>query len=232
VEEGAGGVVAVDQVDEGVGGAEGEGFVGAGGFDETGASGSVNAAEADSGTAGIGGDFFRGDQDIAGWSAADGGVFVDFAGVVLRIDGGAAGEDGELGRKNFDQVAQGVAVNNPVGVGIASLFAAEAVDEDVGFFTTGEFGAEFFRVRRIGGEDTIGFAGEADGGFFRGNEGGDVPSGFAKKIRASFTGVTTAGEEDARSWNGFVQDRLKRNFILARLALALALRRDFWVGVS
>ena len=106
------------------------------------------------------------------------------------------------------------------------------MDEDVGLFTTGEFGAEFVRIGGIGGEDAVGFAGEADGGFFRGNEGGDVPSGLVKKIRASFTGVTTAGEEDARSWNGFTQDKLKRNFILARLALALALRRDFWVGVS
>jgi hypothetical protein len=71
MEKGAGGVVAVDQVDEGVGGAEGEGFVGAGGFDEAGAAGSVNAAEADGGTAGIEGDFFRGDQDIAGRGASN-----------------------------------------------------------------------------------------------------------------------------------------------------------------
>ena len=232
VEEGAGGVVAVDEVDEGVGGTEGEGLVGAGGFDEAGAAGSIDAAEADRGAAGIGGDFFRGDQDVAGRSAADGRGFVDFAGVVLRINGRAAGEDGELRGEDFDQIAQGVAVNNPVGVGVASLFTAQAVDEDVRMLTTGELGAEFFRIGRIGGEDAVRFAGEAAGGFFRGNEGGDVPSGLGKKIRASFTGVTATGEEDARSWNGFAQDRLKRNFILARLALVLALRRDFWVGVS
>ena len=79
------------------------------------------------------------------------------------------------------------------------MFSAEAVDEDVGVFATGELGAELFTIGRIGGEDAVGFAGEATGGFFRGDEGGDVPSGLAKKIRASFTGVTTAGEEDARS---------------------------------
>jgi hypothetical protein len=73
------------------------------------------------------------------------------------------------------------------------------VDEHVGLFTTGEAGAELFTIGGVGGEDAIRFAGEALGGFVRGNEGSDVPSGLAKKIRASFTGVTTAGEEDARS---------------------------------
>ena len=199
MEEGAGGVVAVDEVDEGVGGTEGEGLVGAGGFDEAGAAGSIDAAEADRGAAGIGGDFFRGNQDVAGRSASDGRGFVDLARVVLRINGRAAGEDGEFRGEDFDQIAQGVAVNNPVGVGVASLFAAQAVDEDVRMLTTGELGAEFFRIGRVGGEDAVRFAGEAAGGFFRGNEGGDVPAGLGKKIRASFTGVTTTGEEDARS---------------------------------
>jgi len=96
-------------------------------------------------------------------------------------------------------VAQCFVINNAVGVGVASLFAAEAVDEDVGLFTTGEAGAELFTIRRVGGENAVGFAGEALGGFFRRNEGDDVPSGLAKKIRASFTGVTATGEEDARS---------------------------------
>ena len=199
VEESAGGVVAVDEVDEGVGGTEGEGLVGAGGFDEAGAAGSVDAAEADRGAAGIGGDFFRGDQDVTGRSAADRRRFVHFARVILRIDGGAAGEDGELRSEKIDQVLQCLAVNNAVGVGVASLFAAQAVDEDVWMLTTGELGAEFSRIGRIGGEDAVRFAGEAAGGFFRGNEGGDVPAGLGKKIRASFTGVTTTGEEDARS---------------------------------
>lgn len=199
MEEGAGGVVAMDEVDEGVGGAEGEGLVGAGGFDEAGAAGSVDAAEADRGAAGIGGDFFRGDQDVAGRSAADGRVFVDLAGVILWIDGRAAGEDGELRGEDFDEIAQGVAVNNSVGVGVASLFAAQAVDEDIGMLAIGELGAEFVRIGGVGDKDAVRFAGEAAGGFFRGNEGGDVPSGLGKKIRASFTGVTAAGEEDARS---------------------------------
>jgi hypothetical protein len=199
VEEGAGGIVTVDEVDEGVRGTEGEGFVGAGGFDEAGAAGSVDATEADGGSAGGKGDLFSREQDIAGWGAADGGRFVDFAGVVLRIDRRAAGEDGELRLQDLDQIAQGAAVNNPVGFGVASLFAAEAVDEDVGLLATGEAGAELVRVRGVGGEDAVGLAGEAAGGFFRRNEGGDVPAGLGKKIRASFTGVTTTGEEDARS---------------------------------
>ncbi len=199
VEEGAGGVVAVDKVDEGVWGTEGEGLVGAGSFDEAGAAGSVDAAEADGGAAGIGGEFFRGDQNVTGWSAADRRGFVYFARVVLRINGRAAGEDGELRGEKIGQVLQCLAVNNAVGVGVASLFAAQAVDEDVWMLTTGELGAEFFRIGRIGGEDAVRFAGEAAGGFFRGNEGGDVPAGLEKKIRASFTGVTTTGEEDARS---------------------------------
>jgi hypothetical protein len=79
------------------------------------------------------------------------------------------------------------------------LLAAEAVDEDVGRFTTAEFGAESVRVGRVRGKDAVRFAGETSGGFPGGNQGGDIPSGFAKKIRAPFTGVATAGEEDARS---------------------------------
>ena len=106
------------------------------------------------------------------------------------------------------------------------------MDEHIGPRAIAELGAELFTIRRIGGDDAIWFAGQALGRFFRGNQRGDLPSGCIKKIRASFAGVTATGEKDARSFNGFAQDRLKRNFILARLALALALRRDFWVGVS
>jgi hypothetical protein len=73
------------------------------------------------------------------------------------------------------------------------------MNEHIGLSVAGEYGAEFFRIRGIGGEDAVRFAGESAGGFFRGNQGGDIPSGLGKKIRASFTGVTTAGEEDARS---------------------------------
>jgi hypothetical protein len=73
------------------------------------------------------------------------------------------------------------------------------MEEHIGLPMVAEFGAEFVRIGRIGSEDAVGFAGEAAGGLFRGNKGGDVPSGLGKKIRASFTGVTTAGEEDARS---------------------------------
>jgi hypothetical protein len=73
------------------------------------------------------------------------------------------------------------------------------MNEHIRLAVVAEFGAEFVRIGRIGGEDAVRFAGEAAGGFIRGNEDGDVPSGLAKKIRAPFTGVTTAGEEDARS---------------------------------
>jgi hypothetical protein len=96
-------------------------------------------------------------------------------------------------------MAQRLLVNNAVGGGIASVIPAQAMNKHTGWSGAGEFGAEFIRVGRIGGEDAVGFAGEPAGGFHRGNEGGDVPAIRAKKIRASFTGVTATGEEDARS---------------------------------
>jgi len=73
------------------------------------------------------------------------------------------------------------------------------MDEHIGLLATGECGAECVWIRGVGNKDAVGFAVEAAGGFLRGNQRRDVPSGLAKKIRASFTGVTTAGEEDARS---------------------------------
>jgi hypothetical protein len=73
------------------------------------------------------------------------------------------------------------------------------MNEHIGLPVADELGSEFIRIRGIGGEDAVRFSGEAPSGFFRGNKGGDVPAGLGKKIRASFTGVTTAGEEDARS---------------------------------
>jgi hypothetical protein len=79
------------------------------------------------------------------------------------------------------------------------LFATQAVDEDIGIFATGELGAKFCKIGGVGGQDAVGFGGQAFRRFFRGNERGNVASGVVKKIRASFTGVTTAGEEDARS---------------------------------
>ena len=189
----------MDQVDKGIGGAEGKRFVGPGGFDESGTAGPVNAAEAHGGAVGFEGDVFGLKQDIARRRAAHRGVFVDFAGVVLRIDGCAAGEDGEFRSEDVDQVAERFAVNNPVGVGIASLFTAQAMNEHIGLPATGQFGAQCFRIRGVGNKDTVGFASEAVSGFLRGNQRRDLPSGLAKKIRASLTGVTTAGEEDARS---------------------------------
>jgi hypothetical protein len=73
------------------------------------------------------------------------------------------------------------------------------VDEHVGLRTIGGFGAEIFEIGGIGGDDAIRLAGQTAGRFFRRDERGDVPPGLAKKIRASFTGVTATGEEDARS---------------------------------
>jgi hypothetical protein len=96
-------------------------------------------------------------------------------------------------------MAQGFILHNAVGPGVASFLAAKAVDEDIGPGATGEFGAEIVRIRRVGDNHAVRFAGEAAGGFQRGNKGGDVPTGVVKKIRASFTGVTATGEEDARS---------------------------------
>ena len=52
MEEGPGGIVAVDEIDEGIGRTEGEGLAGAGGFYEAGAVRAVDATEADGGAAG------------------------------------------------------------------------------------------------------------------------------------------------------------------------------------
>jgi hypothetical protein len=73
------------------------------------------------------------------------------------------------------------------------------MNEHIRLAVAGELGEEFILVRGIGGEDAVRFAGKTAGGFFRGDKGGNLPSGLGKKIRASFTGVTAAGEEDARS---------------------------------
>jgi hypothetical protein len=73
------------------------------------------------------------------------------------------------------------------------------VDEHIGWRDIAEFGAELMAVGGIGDDDAVRLAGQASGRFIRGNEGGDVPPGGGKKIRASFAGVATAGEEDARS---------------------------------
>jgi hypothetical protein len=73
------------------------------------------------------------------------------------------------------------------------------VDKDVGVFATRELGPEFVRIRGVGNDHAIRLVRETAGRFFRGNQRGDFTSGFRKKIRASFTGVTTTGEEDARS---------------------------------
>lgn len=199
MEEGAGGVVAVDEIDEGFAGAEDTEIAGAGGFDEAGAAGSVNAAEADDSSAGIEGELFGGEKNVGCGRAAYGGGFIDDGAVVLRINGGAAGENGKCRREDFEQVAQGVVINNAVSVGLSSFFAAQAMDEDIGVLTAGEAAAQFCWVGRVCRDDAVRFFREAFRGFFRGDEGGDVGSGVAKKIRASFTGVTATGEEDARS---------------------------------
>jgi hypothetical protein len=73
------------------------------------------------------------------------------------------------------------------------------VDEDIGWCVIAGYGANLFPVGGVGRDDAIWFVGQAQGRFFRGNQRGDVPTGGTKKIRASFTGVTAAGEEDARS---------------------------------
>ena len=199
VAEGAGGVVAVDEVDEGFGGAKSTEVAGTGGVNKAGAAGSVDAAEADNGAAGLEGELFGGHENVAGGSSAHQGDFVDGGAVILRVDGGAAGEDGELRGENFDEVAQCIVINNAVSGGVASFFAAQAMDEDIGVDAAGEAGAEFLAVGGVGDDDGIGFAGEAAGRLLRRDEGGDGASGLVKKIRAPFTGVATAGEEDARS---------------------------------
>lgn len=199
MDEGAGGVVAVDEVDEGFGSAERAQVTGPGGVDEAGAAGSVDTAEADDRPAGVEGELFGGEENIAGGRAAGRGGFVDEGAVVLRVDGGAAGEDGELRGKDFEEMAQRVVINHAVGGGVATLLAAQAVDENIGVGATGELGTKFGKIGGVGGEDAVGLAGEAPGGLWRRNECGDLGTAGGKKIRASFTGVATAGEEDARN---------------------------------
>jgi len=199
MKEGAGGVVAMDQIDEGIGGAEGKRFSRTRGLDEAGTVGSVDTAKADGGSSGFDRELFGAHQNVASRGATDRGRFVDFIGGVLRIDRGAAGEDGELRLEQIEEMLQSFLVNNAVGVGVASILAAQAMNEHIGLAVAGEFGSEFVRVRGVGDEDAVRFPGQAARGFFRGNQGGGVPSGPPKKIRASFTGVTATGEEDARS---------------------------------
>lgn len=232
MEEGTGGIVAMDEIDEGIGGTERKGLAGEGGLDKAGPARAVDAAETDGGATCLQGQLLGLEQDVAGRCAAGRGCFIDLGGVVLRIDRRAAGENSKSGVEEFQKVVQGLAINPAVGFRVATIFTAQAVDEEVGAGLAGQGGAQLSGICRIRGDDAVGFAGQAPGGFFRRNKGGDLAACLVKEIRASFAGVATASEEDARSWNGLTQDGLKRCFILARLALALALRRVFWVGVS
>lgn len=138
--KGAGRIIAVDEIDESVRSAERQWLTGAGGFDEAGAAWPVDAAESDGGPAGIGGELFRGEQNVAGRCASRGRIFVHLAGIVLRIDRSAAGEDGELRGKQIDEIPQRFEVNYAVGIRIASVFAAQAMNEQVGPAATGELG--------------------------------------------------------------------------------------------
>ena len=73
------------------------------------------------------------------------------------------------------------------------------MNKDIGRRVSGEFFAQVFRVRRIGGDDGVRFAGQPLRRFLRRDQPGDLGPITAKKIRASFTGVTATGDEDARS---------------------------------
>ena len=70
VEEGAGGIVAMDEIDEGVGGTERKGLAGAGGLDEAGPARAVDAAETDGGPICLQGKLLGLEQDVAGRCAA------------------------------------------------------------------------------------------------------------------------------------------------------------------
>ena len=232
VEEGVRGVVAMDEVDARSEVAEHLPFARAGGVDEARAAGAVDPAESHNRAAGVEGDFFRREEHVSGGGAAGWGRFVDEGSVLLRINRGAAGEDDKSRPEYGDEVLQSPDVSDLVSCGVASGVPAQAVDEHIGLGDALELGGQTVLVGRVGDEDAVRFVRQAGGGLGGADHGGDVPTAVRKKIRASLTGVTAAGEEDARSWERSAQERLKRNFILARLALAFALRRDFWVGVS
>jgi len=76
---------------------------------------------------------------------------------------------------------------------------AQAVDEEIGCGLPGKCTLQFPAIGRIDGENFVRFAGESFGRFFGRNQAGDLRPITAKKIRASFTGVTATGDEDARS---------------------------------
>ena len=70
VEEGAGGIVAVDEIDEGVGGTERKGLAGEGGFDEAGPARAVDTTETEGGATCLRGKLLGLEQDVAGRRAA------------------------------------------------------------------------------------------------------------------------------------------------------------------
>ncbi len=70
VEEGAGGIVAMDEIDEGIGGTEGKGLAGESGLDEAGPARAVDATETNGSATGLQGKLLGLEQDVAGRCAA------------------------------------------------------------------------------------------------------------------------------------------------------------------
>jgi hypothetical protein len=76
---------------------------------------------------------------------------------------------------------------------------AQAVDEKIRSRVAGKAALEFLAIGGVGSQNSVGFGGQPSGRFFRGYETGDFSAIPAKKIRASFAGITATGDEDARS---------------------------------
>ena len=192
------GIIAVDEIDETIRVAR-CGLTRARGLDEPRAPRTVNPTQTDDRPARGDGQPLGFQQDIPGRRAAGARFLGDGAAVVLRVDGGAAGEDTEGRAQNFEKVAQGFDVSDAVGLRIASPMPAQAMDKNIGRRVSGKFSPEFLRIGGIGRDNRVRFARQAAGRFLGGDQPGDPGSIAAKKIRASFAGVTATGDEDARS---------------------------------
>ncbi len=173
MDEGAGGIIPVNQINRGVGRSKGEWLATSRRGNEARPPGTVDAAKAEGGAPGLEGETFRFHKDIAGGSASGRGGLIDLASIVAGVDRGASGEDAELGGKNIEEVAQGFDVGKPVGLGVAPVLAAETMKEDVRGRLSFEDGAELCPVGGVSGKGAVGLGSQAVDRLGRRHQGGD-----------------------------------------------------------